>query len=188
MLLWKLAKQADMKLSSVKAVDTTLNDGLLATESGSLDMAGAGLTQRTEALKRHGRVVLTMDTISIMDPGGFICKASVYKKRKKEIDALIQIWFDCANYVLSDIDHNSTTTLNYLKANASTHYTLAEFKSALSQEYVPKSILEAQKEVILGTGKYSMKAAGKEINEYLMETGATKAPVKLPELIDPLAQ
>jgi ABC-type nitrate/sulfonate/bicarbonate transport system substrate-binding protein len=185
MLLWKLAKQVGMKLSSVNIVDTTLNEGLLATENGSLDMAGVGLTQRTEAVKRHGRVVLTMDTVHLMDPSGFICKKSVYLKRKREIDALIHIWYDCTNYVLSDLDHHSDYTLDYLKKNSSTHYSLSEFKEALAQEYVPKSIAEAKERVGTGTSEFSIASAAKQINEYLVETGAIKTPAKIPEIIDP---
>ncbi|MBP7862987.1 hypothetical protein KA183_14975 [bacterium] len=185
MLLWILANKVGIKLSALNIVDTTLNEGLLATENGSLDMAGAGLTQRTEALKRHGRVVLTMDTIGLMDPGGFICKKSVYLKRKREIDALIHIWYDCTNYVLSDIDHHSDYTLEYLKKHSSTHYTLAEFKAALAQEYVPKSIAEAKEKIGTGDSEYSIASAAKQINAYLVETGAIKAPAKIPEIIDP---
>jgi ABC-type nitrate/sulfonate/bicarbonate transport system substrate-binding protein len=184
MLLWKLANRVGMKLSAVNIVDTTLNEGLLATENGSLDMAGAGLTQRTEAVKRHGRVVLTMDTIGLLDPSGFICKKSVYLKRKKEIDALIHIWFDCTNYVLSDIDHHSDYTLDYLKKNSSTHYTLPEFKAALAQEYVPKSVAEAREKVGTGNSEYSLRSAAKQINEYLVETGGIKAPARIPEIIN----
>lgn len=188
MLLWRLANSINMKLSSVNIVDTTLNEGLLATENGSLDMAAAGLTQRTEAVKRHGRVVLTMDTMGLMDPSGFICKKSTYEKRKREIDALIHIWYECTNYVLSDLDHHSDYTLEYLKKNSSTHYTLAEFKAALAQEYVPKSIEEAREKVGTGDSKYSIAAAAKEINEYLLETGAIKTAAKAPEIINPEAK
>ena len=185
MMLWKLAKGAGLSLADLKLTDTTLNDGILATENGSLDIASAGLTQRTEALKRNGRVVLTMDTIGLMDPGGFICKASLYKKRKKEIDALIRIWFDCTHYVLSGLDHHSDATLAYLKANASTKYTLPEFKSALAQEFIPQSIEQAKQEVVSGTGQYSLATASVEINKYLLETGVIKAARKPPEVISP---
>ena len=185
MMLWKLARDAGIKLSDVQMTDATINDGLLATENGSMDIAGAGLTQRTEALKRHGRVVLTMDTIGLMDPGGFVCKESVYKKRKAEIDALIRMWFDCTSYVMSDLDHHSDATLAYLKANAATKYTLAEFKSALAQEYIPKSVKEAQAQVVSGKGPYSITRSIAVINQYLVDIGATKSSHQPPEMITP---
>lgn len=182
MLLWKLAHDNGLKLSDLKITDTTLNDGLLATENGSLDLAGAGLTQRTEAVKRHGRVVLTMDTVGLMDPGGFVCRESVYKQRKPQIDSLIKMWYECTNYVLSDLDHHSDNTLAYLKANASTKYTLDEFKSALAQEYIPKSIAEAQEEIISGKGRYSIDRLSVEISKYLVDTGATHCTVRAPKM------
>jgi ABC-type nitrate/sulfonate/bicarbonate transport system substrate-binding protein len=183
MLLWKLAHDNGMKLSDLKITETTLNDGLLATENGSLDLAGAGLTQRTEAIKRKGRVVLTMDTVGILDPGGFVCKASTYNQRKREVEALIRMWYDCTGYVLSDLDHHSDATLAYLKSNASTQYTLAEFKSALAQEYIPKSLAEAEREMISSDGRYSMDRLGGEISKYLVDTGATKTPAEVPKMI-----
>ena len=183
MLLWKLAHGVDLKFSQLPIIDSTLNDGLLAAENGSLDAAAAGLTQRTEALKRHGRVVLTMDDMGAVDPGGFVCKQSVYRNRKKDVEALIRMWFDCADYVLSDLDHHSDTTLAYLKANASTQYTLEEFKRALSPEYVPKSVEEAQKEIVSGQGKYSIADIAALCNDYLLDIGATKKPVPLPKII-----
>lgn len=183
MLLWKLAHGAGLKFAELPIIDSTLNDGLLAAENGSLDAAAAGLTQRTEALKRHGRIVLTMDAMGAVDPGGFVCKQSVYSKRKKDVESLIRMWFDCANYVLSDLDHHSDTTLAYLKANASTQYTLEEFKRALSQEYVPKSIEEAEKEIISGQGKYSIAEIAALCNDYLLDIGATKKPVAAPKMI-----
>ncbi len=85
MLLWLLAHNAGIKFSTVPIIDTTLNDGLLAAENGSLDAAAAGLTQRTEALKLHGRVAVDMDTANLVDIAGFICKESVYKKRKRTL-------------------------------------------------------------------------------------------------------
>jgi ABC-type nitrate/sulfonate/bicarbonate transport system substrate-binding protein len=185
MLLWKLAHDNGLKLSNVKIIDTTLNDGLLAAENGSLDIAGAGLTQRTETIKQHGRVVLTMDNVGLMDPGGFVCKASMYKKRQREIDSLIKMWFDCTKFVMTDLDHHSSDTLAYLKANASTKYTLDEFKAALAQEFIPTSIEEAQKEVVTGKGKYSINKLSGEISDYLLETGATDTPVSPPKMITP---
>ncbi len=183
LLLWYLAHRTGMMFSRLPLLDSTLNDGFLAAQNGSLDIASAGLTQRTEAIKRHGRVVLTMDALNLIDPGGFICKQSTYQKRKKEIESLIRMWYDCSHYVLSDLDHHSNETLAYLKANASTQYTLDEFKKALSQEYIPQSIAEAQKEIVSGKGQYSINEIGKLCNQYLLDIGATKTAQPLPHMI-----
>ncbi len=183
MLLWLLAHNAGVKFSSVQVVDTTLNDGMLAAENGSLDAAGAGLTQRTEALKRHGRVAVDMDTVGLVDITGFICKESVYRKRKKEIETLIRIWCDCARYVLSDIDHHSAASLAYLKANASTKYTLEEFKRALAQEYFPRSVAEEQRDIISSTGQYSIARLATLSNQYLLDIGAIKTAGPIPQMM-----
>ena len=183
MLLWLLAHNSGIKFSDIHLIDTTLNDGMLAVLNGTLDGAGAGLPQATETIKRHGRVVLTLDTLDFTDVGGFVCKESTYKKRKKEIESLIRTWFDSTNYVLSDLDHNSNTSIDYLKANASTKYTLAEFKNALAHEYIAKSIAEANKEVVFGEGKYSIAHLFPLCNQYLLDIGAIKTARPAPQLI-----
>jgi ABC-type nitrate/sulfonate/bicarbonate transport system substrate-binding protein len=183
MLLWLLAYNAGVKFSSIQVVDTTLNDGMLAVENGSLDAAAAGLTQRTEALKRHGRVAVDMDTVGLVDISGFICKESVYRKRKKDIESLIRIWCDCSRYVLSDIDHHSAASLAYLKANASTKYTLDEFKRALAQEYFPRNVAEEQRDIISSTGKYSIARIATLSNQYLLDIGAIKTAGPIPQMI-----
>lgn len=184
-LLWKLAQLADVPFTQIKVTDTTLNDGFLAAEHGSVDMAGAGLTQRTEAVRRNGRVVLTMDTLGMVDPGGFVCKKSVYEKNKEAIHKLIHIWFESADYVLSDLKNHSKDTLAYLDAKSSTRYTLDELEAALAQEFVPRSVEEANKEIVLGTGKYSFARAFDDTCEYLIDQGITKAKAEPFEFISP---
>jgi hypothetical protein len=185
MLLWLLAHDAGVKFSSVPVIDTTLNDGLLAAENGSLDAAAAGLTQRTEALKRHGRVAVDMDAANLVDIAGFICKESVYKQRKKDIDSLIKMWCDSTHYVLSDLNNHSADALAYLKANSSTSYSLDELKRALSQEYFPSSIADAEKNVVSSKSKYSIQRLSQLCSQYLLETGATKTSRPAPNMITP---
>lgn len=183
MLLWMLAHNAGIKFSTVPVIDTTLNDGLLAAENSSLDAAAAGLTQRTEALKHNGHVAVDMDTANLVDITGFICKESVYKKRKKDIESLIKMWCDCANYVLSDLNYHSAASLSYLKSNASTQYTIDEFRRALSQEYFPGSITDAERDIISGKGKYSIGRIAMLCNQYLLDIGAIKMVRPIPQTI-----
>jgi hypothetical protein len=180
MMLYVLAKKAGMKLADVHYTDIPLSDGLLAAQNGSLDMTAAGLTQRNECLKRHGRIVLSMDTLGMGDIIGLACKESVYKKRKKEIESLIKMWLDCSSHVLSDLDRHSDAELSYLKARASTSYTPEEFKSALALEYFPKNIAEVEKEIISNNGKYSINKATNAINQYLIDTGVIKTAQSAP--------
>lgn len=183
MLLWLVARDAGVKFSTLQVVDTTLNDGILAAQNGSLDTAAAGLTQRTEALKRNGRVAVDMDTCKLIDITGFICKESVYKKRSKDIENLVRIWFDSAKYVLDDPQQHGKASLAYLNKNASTHYTVDEFKKALSQEYFPRSVAEAESKIVSSEGDYSIERISKLCSEYLVDIGATKAPRPAPKLI-----
>lgn len=184
MLLWQIARDAGVQFSTLQITDTTLNDGLLAAQNGSLDTAAAGLTQRTEALKRKGRVAVDMDTLKLIDITGFICKESVYRKRAKDVQNLIRMWFDSSKYVLDDPEDHSKASLAYLNKNASTHYTIDEFKKALSQEYFPLSAAEAKSKIVSQNGDYSFQKISKLCGEYLLDIGATKSMRPAPELID----
>lgn len=184
MLLWDLARRANVKLANLPITDITFNDGLFAADNGSLDIAGsAGLLQQMEAIKRHGRVVLTLEGLEVNAPAGIICKRSTYEKRKKDINAFINMWFDCVNYVLSDIDNHSASSLAYLKANSATAYPPSIYKKSLELEYFPRSIEEANKEIISDTGKYSIKKATEIINQYLVDIGQISTPKQTPQLI-----
>ena len=184
MVIYMLARRAGVKAAKLQLIDTTLNDGLLAAMNGSLDMAAAGLPQRTEALKRHGRVVLSIDTLGVGEINGFACKQSTYRKRKKEIENLIKIWFACTDYVTTDPDHHSASVLAYLKKNASTQYTLAEYKRTIAEEYFPKSVAEAEKTLVSEAGRYSLGQQVKEISAYLVESGAARSRPQAPETIE----
>jgi ABC-type nitrate/sulfonate/bicarbonate transport system substrate-binding protein len=182
-MLFVLAKQVGMRFSDLHSTDIPLADGLLAAENGSLDVMAAGLPQMTECLKRHGRLVFGVDTIGFGEVIGLACKESVYKKRKKEIQAFIRLWIECANRSLSDIDHNCNPELAYLKAHASTQYTVDEFKRALALEYFPKDISEIKRELLSDSGKYSINQSTKTINQYLIDIGAIKIPISAPKPI-----
>ena len=183
MIIFSLARRAGIKPSQLRTVDNTINDCLLACEHGSLDASFAGLTQRTEALKRKGRIVLSMDTVGLADVTGFICKQSTLNKRRKDLESLVRIWYDCSNYVVGDLDHHSQATLAYLKANASTQYTLPEFKRALTSEYFPRSLAESRREIVSARGKYSLDRISRETGQYLVEIGAVKTPPLPPEIL-----
>lgn len=124
-----------------------------------------------------------MDTLNAGEIIGLACKASVYKQRKRDIDALIKMWFDSADYVLGDLDHHSAATLAYLKTNASTEYSLNEFKRALSFGYYPRTPNEVASEIVALTGKYSIERQAANVNHYLMAIGAAKYPGGVPKII-----
>jgi ABC-type nitrate/sulfonate/bicarbonate transport system substrate-binding protein len=184
MMLFTLARRVGMRHSKLKIFDTTMNDGILAAQGGSLDIAPTGLTQQTEALKRGGHVVLHCDSMGIADITGFACKASTLKAKKRELTALIRMWFDCVNYMFKDMDKNAGDTLAYLDQNASTKYSLATYKRALTQEYFPKSVEEANASLVSPKGKYSVDRISRLVGQYLVDVGVAKTPPPPPKIIE----
>jgi hypothetical protein len=133
----------------------------------------------TEAKKRGGRVVLDMDAMGFADITGFVCKKSVLDARRHDIESLIRIWYDTSAYVMSDLDNHSSIPLDYLKRNSATAYTLQQYKDALSQEYFPRSIQEANRELVARTGRYSHDKIGEDVIAYL---GAVRHMTNLPAI------
>jgi ABC-type nitrate/sulfonate/bicarbonate transport system substrate-binding protein len=184
MMLFHLANTHGADFKRVNIVDTPLDQGFLAAEQGSLDIATAGLTQLTEAQRRGARAVLTMDDLGFADLTGFIIKKSVYERRRKDINNVVRMWFDSVAYVLADIDRNSKNSLAYLDRNASTRYTLDEYKKALSQEYFPTTLAEAKAQLIDPSGRFSAQVIGKTASDYLIQKGTIKGPTPLPRFPD----
>lgn len=120
MMLYTLASRAGMNVASLHIVDMPLNNALLASENHTIDIGEAGLTQSTEALKQGGNVVLTMQTMGFADLTGFVCKQSFLSSHPEEVKAVMDMWFDSVDYVMSNLDFNSSQSLAYLKANAAT--------------------------------------------------------------------
>jgi ABC-type nitrate/sulfonate/bicarbonate transport system substrate-binding protein len=179
MMIFSLARRANIAPGSLNIIDTPLNDGILAAQSGSLDIAEAGLTQMTEARKQGGRVILTMEDLGFADITGFICKKSTLEKKRVEIEKLIKMWFESVQYVMNDLDHNSSYSLKYLDSKASTKYTLQQYKEALSQEYFPVSVDEANNSIVSDTGKYSYRRIGEDVTQYLLQVKkVSQAPTK----------
>jgi len=184
MLLSKLARKVGMSLKDLKIVDMDAGDGLLAAQNGSVDVSSAGLTQRNEAVKRGGRVVLTMDDMSQVDIAGFIAKKSTIDAKQKELVAFLNTWADCCAYTLSDLNTNSEYPLTYLRKNSSTQYTPQEFATALSQELLPTSVADLQTNVVnLGSRYYYGQIVTNTV-EYYMESKAITAPPQNIQMLD----
>jgi ABC-type amino acid transport substrate-binding protein len=183
MMLFSLAKKAGTDLRDLKITDISLNDGVLAVDGGSLDLAAAGLTQRTASLRKGGRVVLSMETLGFADVTGFICRKSVLDQREADVRNIIETWFKCVDYVYSDMDKNSALPLLYLKNNAAIKYTFEEYKVALSEEYFPRSINESEKELVTEGGKFSVPRISQEVSDYLEVMGIAKEPVPPPVML-----
>lgn len=183
MVLFTLSEQAGIRRDQLRITDTTMTNGLLAAQQGSLDAAAAGLTQRNEALTRGGRVVLTMEKFGFADLTGMIAKQSTLQKRHGDIEKFVRIWFDCVNFVYSDIDKNSAGPLRYLKQKSSTQYTVDSYKRALESEYLPRSVKEANDNLVADSGQFSISRISQSVTAYLVRFGIIKSTPPVPKPI-----
>ncbi|BBB32576.1 hypothetical protein TTHT_1037 [Thermotomaculum hydrothermale] len=183
MLVFKLAKTAGIDKKSLKIYDVPMADAILAAQHGDIDIAAVGLTQLTEAIKRGGKSLLIMDDIGFSDITGLVCKESYLKNHREDLIKLIKMWYECTNFVFSDIEHNSKYSLDYLRKNASTKYTVESYKKALSFEYFPLSYNEAYNSIIKEGSKYDYKRLYKDMTDFLIEEKIIKKRPPLPQFI-----
>jgi hypothetical protein len=185
MILFSLANRHNIQFKKLKIYDTPMNDGFLAAQGSnpSIDITSAGLTQITEGFKHDGRLVLEMENIGFADITGFICKQSTLNNKREQIENFIRMWFECVDYVFKDINENSKFSLKYLNEKAATKYSLEQYKTALSQEFFPKSIIETENSIISDTGLYSSKKISKDIIEYLYTNSIVKIKPPIPQFI-----
>ena len=184
MLLFAVSEQAGIQRTNLKVMDIGMADGLLAAEHGSLDAAAAGLTQRNEAIEKGGRVVLTMEKFGFADLTGLICKRSTLDARHADIEKLVRIWFQCVNFVYSDLDKNSSIPIQYLTQKSSTQYTPASYKRALEAEYLPRTLQDANRDLIADSGQYSIHRISDTTIKYLLKLGIVATPPPLPSPIE----
>ncbi len=178
MIIADMARSVGRSLESVNIVDVPFDAGFLAAVNGDVDVAAVGLTQLTEGLNRGGRVVLNMDQLGFADITGFVVRQSVLEARRPEIENLIRMWFESVDYVFTDIDQNSRVSLEYLVRHAATRYTLESYKTALSQEYLPRSLSEARQEIIDGGGRYDARQIYEVMSSFLSRVpGQTPPPM-----------
>ena len=180
MMIYSVAARGGLKPDDLRVFDTPMNDGLLALEAGSLDISAAGLTQVTEAQKRRGGLVLSMEDAGFADVTGFICRTSTLQTRRADLEALVRMWFASVDYVMADLRQNSARSLAYLRANAATQYTFEEYERALSQELLPRSLDGLRRDVLAEGARYDFVRLGNEINSYLVANRLVQKPTELP--------
>lgn len=169
MMLFTIARRAGVAPDSLNVTHISMNDGVLALQSGSLDVTSAGLTQLNEVRRRGGRLVISMEDTGFADIVGFICLQSTLDERKEEIEDIIRAWFDCVAHVMSDLEGNSEHSLAYLRQNAATQYSFEEYSAALSQEYLPRSLEQLRESVLQAGAKYDLARVSQEISAYLLD-------------------
>ncbi len=180
MILYTLAERAGVPVESLSVFDISMNDGLLALQSASIDLSAAGLTQMTEARKRGGRLIIATEDTGFADVTGFICRASVLQEKRASIEALVSMWFESVDYVFSDLSRNSGATLSYLQEKAATRYTVEEFRAALSQESLPRSLRELDEQILAPGSRFDFNRLAREISSYLVRTGAIDSAPPVP--------
>jgi ABC-type nitrate/sulfonate/bicarbonate transport system substrate-binding protein len=183
MMIYSVAHRVGIEPKELHVIDIPMNDGLLALETKSLDLSAAGLTQVTEAQKRGGKLVISMEDAGFADVTGFICKKSILENKRQLLEALIRVWFQCVDYVYSDMEKNSTYSLQYLRQSAATKYTYEEYVQALSQEYLPRTLSDLQLNVLKPGSKYDFHRIGASINAYLTTNRVIAEPTPLPNAL-----
>lgn len=184
MIVYDLAHRAGIDPKAVDFVDVGFDGGLLAAQAGDLDAAAVGLTQLTEARKQGGRVVLDMNSMKFSDVTGFIAKRSVIENKREHVLNVIRMWFDSVDYVLSDLDTNSSNSLTYLKKHAATQYTLESYKAALSHEYFPRTVEELESQLLSSSGAYPVKSIYEVMSAFLVAQGVVSDVPEFPEFLE----
>ncbi len=183
-LLYDLARRADVEFSEVKRFDIDSSDGLLAAINGSVDAAAAGLTQKNEAIQQGGRVVLEMESLGQVDIAGFIARRSTIEQRRDDLVSFIRVWVQSIDFVMTDMETNSKYSLDYLRRQSSTDYTMEEYRSALSQEWLPRSIEEVESTVLATDGQYYYKKVEEPVATYYVENKLVSRRPKHIEMLD----
>lgn len=184
MMLASLARRHGISPSSVVFVDVPLDDGLLAAQAGSVDVAATGLTQRTEAVKRGARVVLDMDVAGFADITGFVTRRSTLEERRAEIEKLLHVWFACVDRFWADPEREAPLVIAYLNEQSATDFDVPGLLTAMGHEYFPRTVREAQNELLATTGSFPLSRISELFGDFLVESGLAKSKPPIPQPID----
>lgn len=184
MMLFRVATGAGIDPKSLRVIDSSLDNSLLAARNGDLDIASAGLTQLTEARRTGGRLVLSMETANFADITGFVTTRRRLREKGPEIEAFIRMWFDTVDYVMADPLKNSAYTRAYLDQHGATHYTPEEYAAAVANEFFPRSITEMNATLLSNNGAFSMKGITASASSFLVTNGVVKRAPEPPVPLD----
>lgn len=178
MLLFKVATGAGIDPRSLRVVDSSLDNSLLAARNGDLDIASAGLTQLTEARRSGGRLVLSMEAASFADITGFVTTKRHLAEKRAQIEAFIRMWFDTVSYVMANPKENSAYTRQYLDQHGATHYSPEEYAAAVANEFFPRSLEEMRSTLLSPGGKFAMRGIVESASQFLVANKIVRqAPV-----------
>lgn len=155
-----------------------LSDGLPAFLNGDLDIVGAGVTQRTEAMRYGHKVLIDMESLGFAEIIGLVTTKHYADAHKKELDKLVSIWFQSIDSLMKDPDKFAKPVLEYLEKTASTKYSIEEYKTALSYQLFPQSLQEADDVFFKEKGKFYWKRTWDIVNSYLIGVGKVRKPIQ----------
>jgi ABC-type nitrate/sulfonate/bicarbonate transport system substrate-binding protein len=163
--------------STLDIRDVQLADGLPALLSGSLDLAGAGVTQRTEALRQGHYLLIETEDLGFAEIVGLVTTRSFVTGHKKELEAIRRAWFESIRLLKSDPKRASASVLTYLAQNASTKYSFEEYMASLGAQEFPTTEAEAAQLFQSPSGRFYWKQTWDIVNNYLLETHKISKPV-----------
>jgi len=176
-MLLQAVREGGAQVSAFDLRDVQIADGLPALLSGTLDVAAAGVTQRTEAA-RHGHYVLIQtEDLGFAEIIGLVTKRSIAQSHRAELEAIRRAWFDTIQLLRSDPRRASRGVLAYLDKNASTHYTFDEYVQSLQAQEFPPTQAEADLMFNTPSGRFYWRRTWDIVNAYLIGTGKARTPV-----------
>jgi len=130
-------KAAGMTENDVHLVSARPEDNLAAFLAGDLDAFSAGLTERVQA-KRHGAVELVIGPdVSLPAIDGLVARKDFAEAHPKEMQKLVDDWFETIQYMQPDTANRSAGLRSYLQGKASVNYTPEEYSIAWTFQHFP---------------------------------------------------
>ena len=169
-MLVSTLKTAGMTTKDIDLRYVNLADALPAFLSGNLDVIGAGVTQRTEAERYGHKALLDSESMGFASIDGLMTTKRFADAHPKEMQKLVDIWFQTINKLSEDVPNNSKPIRDWLTQKASTNYSPEEYKNSLTWQEFPKSRAEATALMNKPEGKFYWQRAWDILNDFLVNT------------------
>jgi NitT/TauT family transport system substrate-binding protein len=173
----EVLRQSGSNKAAFDIRDVQLAEGLPALLSGVLDIAAAGVTQRTEALRRGNVVLLEIEDLGFAEIIGLMTTRSYYESNREQLESLRKSWFETIQALRQNPQKNTRGIIEYLAQNASTKYSFDEYMAALGAQEFPLTEDEADAMFMEPAGRFYWRRTWDLVNQYLIETGQIKVPV-----------
>ncbi len=163
----------------VNLVSARPEDNLAAFLSGDLDAFSAGLTERVQA-KRHGGTELVIGPdVSMPAIDGLVVRKDFGDQHPKQMEKLVDLWFETIDYMKVDVAARSGIIRNYLKGKASVDYSPDEYAIAWTFQHFPESRQAAREDFLDSGSVYFWKPIWKANSDALL--GQKKITEPVPE-------